>query len=93
MLNYEQDRRARLVAIIGEIAQTDAGKIQGEERLREDLGLDSLGSLELLSSISEELKIHLEVEDAMDLRTVDDACAFVERHYQKQRPDVRVATA
>jgi acyl carrier protein len=41
--------------------------------------MDSLGSLELLSTLSEQLRIDLEMEDAMAIVTVDDACAFIER--------------
>ena len=55
-------------------------QVKLDSRLREDLGMDSLGSLEMLSTISEQLDLHLEIEDAMDIVTFDDACAFVERH-------------
>jgi acyl carrier protein len=79
------------LALLAEIAETDRAKIRGNQKLREDLGMDSLQSLELLSCIGEKLKIELDIEDAMDIRTVDDACAFVARQYDEQRPDGRVA--
>ena len=47
--------------------------------------MDSLQSLELLSCVGEALKIDLDIEEAMVIRTVDDACAFVLRQYQEQR--------
>ena len=65
--------------------ETDADAIDGAQRLREDLGMDSLQSLELLSCVGESLKIDLDIEEAMGIRTVDDACAFVLRQYQEQR--------
>lgn len=74
------DVRARVFATIAEILEIDPSAVSGDKRLREDLGMDSLGSLELLSSVSEALHVDLEMEDAMDLVTVNDACAFVERH-------------
>jgi acyl carrier protein len=72
--------RTRVIATIADILEIDPATIAGDLRLREDLGMDSLGSLELLSTISEELRLDLEMEDAMEIVTVADACAFVERH-------------
>lgn len=73
------DPRDLTIGLIAEILEIDPATIRGTDRLREDLGMDSLGSLELLSSIGAELNIDLEVEEAMDIQTVDDACAFVAR--------------
>lgn len=81
----EGERRDRVASLIAEIVEVDHGTVRPESRLREDLGMDSLQSLELLSLLSEELRIHLEMEDAMDIATVDDACRFVERSYREQR--------
>jgi acyl carrier protein len=73
-----------MIAVMADILEIEPREIRGEQRLREDLGMDSLGSLELLSTISEELRIDLEMENAMEIQTVDDACAFVEKHYTEQ---------
>lgn len=72
------------VRLIAEIAETDVRSVCDDQRLREDLGLDSLQSLELLSSIGEALQIDLDVEEAMAIRTVADACQFVAREYARQ---------
>jgi acyl carrier protein len=72
-----EDPHERTRALIAEILETTPASIRGADRLREDLGMDSLASLELLSSISTEFKLDLEAEDAMDICTVDDACRFV----------------
>jgi acyl carrier protein len=79
MITCEPTTRARVVAAIAEILEIEPSCVAGTQRLREDLGMDSLGSLELLSTIGEELRIDLEMEDAMGIVTVDDACTFVER--------------
>lgn len=81
----EDDVRESTLAILAEIAEVERAKIRGTDRLREDLGMDSLSSLELLSSLGEKLHIDLEIEEAMDIRTVDDACAFVERQCREAR--------
>lgn len=73
----ENDPRETTLTILAEIAEVDRAALRGTDRLREDLGMDSLSSLELLSSLGERLGLDLEIEDAMGIRTVDDACAFV----------------
>ncbi len=75
----DNDLRSRMQTLVAEILEIEPSQIHPESRLREDLGMDSLGSLELLSSISEELGIHLDIDDAMGIVTFHDACAFVER--------------
>ena len=80
------DLHARTVALIAEILEIDPGSIRGSDRLREDLGMDSLASLEMLSTISADLDIHLEMEDALEIATFDDACRFVERHLAEAKP-------
>lgn len=79
MNSHEQDSRAIALSVLAEIAEVERSSLRGDERLREDLGMDSLSSLELLSTLGERLNVDLEIEEAMDIRTVDDACAFVER--------------
>ncbi len=65
---------------IAELLEIDVASVRGEQLLREDLGMDSLTSLELLSTLSREMKVDLEMEDAMEIVTVDDTVRFVERH-------------
>jgi acyl carrier protein len=73
------DPRTSTLSILAEIAEVDVAKLKGTDRLREDLGMDSLSSLELLSSLGDKLRLDLQIEDAMDIRTVEDACIFVEQ--------------
>lgn len=81
-------RRERVIGLVAEILEIDDPRsIKPTDRLRKDLGMDSLESLELLSTISEELKLDLDMESAMGIRTIDDACAFVELHFAKQHPE------
>ncbi len=85
MSTHEAPTREHVVAMVAKILKVEAAKINGTDRLREDLGMDSLASLELLSCISDELDVDIELDEAMELVTVDDACAFVNRVYREQR--------
>jgi acyl carrier protein len=80
-----RDTQRITLDLLAEICETDVERIAGAQRLREDLGMDSLQSLELLSCVGETLKIDLDIEEAMGIQTVDDACAFVRRQYEEQR--------
>ena len=73
------DPRTSALSILAEIAEVDIKQLRGTDRLREDLGMDSLSSLELLSSLGDKLRLDLQIEDAMEIRTVEDACIFVEQ--------------
>lgn len=79
MTTPEKASRDHVIAMVAKILKLDAAGIKGTDRLREDLGMDSLASLELLSCISDELDVDIELDEAMELATINDACAFVDR--------------
>jgi len=85
-MNDVLKRRSRTREILAEISEREVEGVRDVDRLREDLGLDSLQSLELLSVVSEELRINLPMEDAVELRTVADACDFVESAWESAQP-------
>lgn len=64
--------RTDLLDILSKLAGLEVNQIKDDDRLREDLGLDSLQSMELLSRISDKYELDLEVEDVMDVETVGD---------------------
>jgi acyl carrier protein len=64
-------------AIVRRIRPDLKGPIASEDRLREDLGLDSLHSMELLSSITETYEVDVDVEQVQEVKTVGDVVAFL----------------
>jgi len=66
----KEQLRADLVHIVGVLTNLKPTDIQDWQRLREDLGLDSLQSMELLSRISDKYMLDLDMEDVMHLQTV-----------------------
>ncbi len=64
--------RTDLLDILSKLADLDTSQVKDADRLREDLGLDSLQSMELLSRISDLYELEIEVEDVMDVQTVAD---------------------
>lgn len=55
---------------IAEVAAVRAETIKAEDRLREDLGLDSVSSMELLSMLAERYDVDIEMEEAVAINTV-----------------------
>ncbi len=51
--------------------------MRATDRLRDDVGLDSLHSMELLSEITEKYELDLDPEQLSDVRTVGDVVALL----------------
>lgn len=68
-----------IMELLASISGTEQHEIRLDDHLRDDLGLDSLKSMELLSRISEEYDMDVDVEDVMELETVQDIISFFER--------------
>lgn len=75
-----KDLSAAVFDIVAELSQTDRTEIEGTDRLREDLGLDSLQSMELLSRVSEAFDIDPDLEEVMNVATVDEVVSALTEH-------------
>jgi acyl carrier protein len=60
----------RVLAMVSELTQTPSSQIRPDDDLRDDLGLDSVGAMELLAALSENLGIDVDPTKAAELRTV-----------------------
>ena len=65
--------------IINELG-IDPEKITGEASFVDDLGADSLDTVELVMAFEEEFTIDIPDEDAEQMRTVGDAISYIEKH-------------
>ena len=66
-----------VIRIISDVAAVAPKDIKPTDRLREDLGMDSVSSMELLSALAEELDLEIEMEEAIDINTVDAVITIV----------------
>jgi acyl carrier protein len=69
--------KADLEAIVRRIRPDLKGPLTDSDRLREDLGLDSLHSMELLSAITEKYEVDVDVEEVQDVKTIGDVIAVL----------------
>lgn len=73
------DLEIRAREILGRQLKTDPGGLRAEDRLREDLGADSLDLIELIYTFEEAFQTRIPDEVAVDIRTVGDITAAIRR--------------
>ncbi len=62
--------------------KVDASKIQPQQSLRQDLGLDSADSIELIFALEETFNIEVSDQDFRKLTTVSDVIQYVRGRLQ-----------
>lgn len=65
--------------IINELG-VDPEKVSAEASFVDDLGADSLDTVELVMAFEEEFTIDISDEDAEQMKTVGDAITYIDKH-------------
>jgi acyl carrier protein len=73
---------SRIISLIAQLSTVKESEIRPHHRLREDLGLDSVCSMELLSMLAEELSLDVSLEEAVRVGTVQGAIEMARTHLQ-----------
>lgn len=66
--------------ILVETMDIEEEKVTLDAKLKDDLNLDSLDSVELIMSAEEEFGIGIPDEDVMNFKTVNDIVNYIEEH-------------
>lgn len=66
--------------ILIETMDIEEEKITLDAKLKDDLNLDSLDSVELIMSAEEEFGIEIPDEDVINFKTVNDIVNYIEEH-------------
>lgn len=74
----------RMIELLAELSIIKAENIRMEHRLREDLGMDSVSAMELVSMLAEEFELDVSVEEAAQVSTVAGAMAMTHRHLENR---------
>ena len=77
------DTAEKVKAIIINELGVDPEKVTPEASFVDDLGADSLDTVELVMAFEEEFTIDIPDEDAEQMRTVGEAIAYIEKHEEK----------
>ncbi len=68
-----------LKRIFSRVFEVEASEILDSSRRGELKGWDSLGQLELIGALEEELKIEIDEDDALDIETYEDVRRMLSR--------------
>ena len=75
-----QDNQERLIEIISDQLSVDADSVTPDASFMEDLGADSLDTVELVMALEEEFEIEIPDSDAEKIQTVQDALNYLDEH-------------
>lgn len=70
----------RIVTIIADQLQIDEDQVTPDASFMDDLGADSLDTVELIMALEEEFEMEIPDSDAEKIRTVQDALDYMETH-------------
>jgi len=71
------DVAERVIKVVAETLKLDAAQINGDSKFVEDLGAESMQSVELIAAFEEEFDIEMDEEEALDVKTVGKAVDFI----------------
>ncbi|MCM8818416.1 MAG: acyl carrier protein [Candidatus Omnitrophica bacterium] len=70
--------------VVSEVLGVDKDKIGLEDRFVEDLGAESVQSLELVAAFEEKFGIEMDEEKALEVKTVGKAVEFIKEYIAKK---------
>jgi acyl carrier protein len=73
----------RVIEVVGATLQLESTQIAEEARFVEDLGAESVQSVELVAAFEEEFDIDMDEEAALQVKTVQDAVTFIRQHLKR----------
>ena len=73
------DVAQRVVDVVTRTLKIDRGRITVDSRFVEDLGAESIQSVELIAAFEEEFDIEMDEEGALGVKTVGKAVEFIEK--------------
>lgn len=65
--------------VVADLLKIDADGITPESKFVDDLGADSMKSVELVAAFEDAFDIDMDEEDALKVKTVGDAAGFIEQ--------------
>ena len=78
----EKEIEKRAKKVVSSVLGVDEEEIKPESRFVEDLGAESVQSLELVAGFEEEFDIEMDEDAALEVKTFGDAIKFIEKHLE-----------
>jgi len=74
------DVAQRVKDVVARTLKVDPARITDDARFVEDLGAESMQSVELIAAFEEEFDIEMDEEAALEVKTVGKAVEFIEKY-------------
>jgi len=74
------DVHSRTIKVVTETLKVDEGRVTDDAKFVEDLGAESMQSVELIAAFEEEFDIEMDEEEALEVKTVGHAVDFIAKH-------------
>ena len=72
------DTFEQIKEVVADLLKIDPGIVQQDSRFVEDLGADSMKSVELVAALEDAVDIEMDDEAALKVKTVGDATRFID---------------
>ena len=79
------DVASRVKSVVIRTLKVDPGRITPQARFVEDLGAESIQSIELIAAFEEEFDIEMDEEAATGVKTVGGAVDFIQKVIARQK--------
>ena len=71
------DVRARVIKVVAETLKIDESEVADGSRFVEDLGAESMQSVEMIAAFEEEFDIEMDEQESLGVKTVGGAVEFI----------------
>ena len=78
MMGTMTDTMERVIKVTAEVLKVDVSTVQENSRFVEDLGAESVQSIELVAAYEEEFGIEMDEDQALAVKSVGDAVRFID---------------
>jgi len=80
----DSDIAAKVIAVVAKQLEVEAEQVTPETSFINDLGADSLDTVELIMEFENEFGINIPDEEAENIQTVGEAIKYVEEHMSSE---------
>ncbi len=81
----ENDIAKKVTDALAGYIKNKSMKIEGSSQLREELGLDSMDTIELVFQLEESFNIQISDDDIMEFKTVDHVVQYIEKRVSESK--------
>ena len=77
------DTVERVKNVVAQVLKVNPAQVVPKARFATDLGAESLDSVRLVAALGEEFGIEMDEDEALAIKTVGDAVAFIDKHREQ----------